>query len=102
MLFEQVLPALRAGKKVKRTGWFCSFSLKDLDDGAELNDLLANDWEIVPELKCVADYWVPDSAWGYVRMNPTAAEFARKQTYEIGKQPNRSVMIPNSEREENA
>lgn len=58
MKFEEVLPALRAGKKVKKRGWKEDFIFKSpfreeivFDDWKACNlsweDLLADDWEVV-------------------------------------------------------
>ncbi len=51
MKLEEVLPALRAGKKIKRKEWInpnTNCYMYDLSD----IDLLAEDWEIVEESKC--------------------------------------------------
>jgi hypothetical protein len=52
MKFEEVLPAFREGKKIRRDAW----DEKDyvvINGGFELSDrsIMANDWEIVPEPK---------------------------------------------------
>jgi hypothetical protein len=104
MKFEEIMPALRAGKKVRLKAWA---NLRDeylsLADSCNaelmLFQVVMDEWEVVPEPTRVADYWVPDSCWGYVRMDPTAVEFARKHTIAIGEQPDTAVLIPGTERE---
>lgn len=93
MKFEEVLPALREGKKVWRAAWnkhsdYCLF-IDDLDNGIELRSLLEDDWEIVQEPKLVADYFVHSHHYTWYR-----------ETHEVGKQPKGSVMVPGTEREE--
>ena len=64
MKFEEILPALREGKKVKKRGWKGDFIFKSpfreeivFDDwkGCNLSweDFLADDWEIIKEPKKV-------------------------------------------------
>ena len=64
MKFEEILPELRKGKKVKKRGWKGDFIFKSpfreeivFDDwkGCNLSweDFLADDWEIVKETKKV-------------------------------------------------
>lgn len=94
--FEEVLPALRAGRKVRRNSWrkhsdYTFFSIDDLDNGTELGGLLADDWEIVPKSKRVALYWIPFDA--------LLSAIGYREQYEVGKQPADAVLMPNSERE---
>ena len=52
MKFEEVLPALRERKEIKRKNWksYLSYFATDNDiDVLNLNDVLADDWEIVDE-----------------------------------------------------
>ena len=55
MKFEEVLPALREGKKIKRKEWPWSYDLNLLTRNPSLKPMmgiveaLANDWEIVDE-----------------------------------------------------
>ena len=92
MKFEEVLPALRAGKRIKRrnlgymtfdTFYRCGFTG---------DYLLADDWEIGPETKRVADYFKPI-------IDPMFPGYYEKRQYEIGKQPKGVVLVPGSERE---
>lgn len=63
MTFEEVLPALKAGKKIKRDGFvyfepngeFVRFIMAEypekiqLDYNLAVEDILADDWEIIDE-----------------------------------------------------
>ena len=63
MKFEEVLPALRAGKKIRRTFWWEEHYLKLASDGIVdqegknftfgKDDLFCLDWEVVKETKKV-------------------------------------------------
>lgn len=96
---EDVLPALREGKKVRRKSWAPTNSVKEfLKRDYALGSVLADDWEIVPEPSRVADYLVEIA-------DPTPLyhlPFTHwlKQTHPIGQQPEGSVMVPNSERDQ--
>lgn len=78
MKFEEVLPALRDGKKVRRASWEnkdFTLSFDDLDNSYPhslyFNDIFADDWEIVEEHepdweyiienKCLCWFWDNDS-----------------------------------------
>jgi hypothetical protein len=115
MKFEEVLPALREGKKVRRVAWdsakWVSFVGGDawLSTGRRVTFggylLITDDWEIVQEPKRVADYLVPDGTpeWAasigwWVRPSSTNRYF--KETHRVGSQPEGSVMVPGTEREE--
>ena len=109
MRFEEVLPALREGKKVRRAAWnkhsYYCLSIDDLDNGTELRVLLEDDWEIVREPKRVADYLVPDFTSRWVSatgrwVRPSNPDKYFRQTHEVDKQPKGSVMVPGTERDE--
>jgi hypothetical protein len=106
MKFEEVLPAFRAGKKIRSkqvntlfdylvlnsegavidcSGFRCSETFVD----CILRDL--DDWEIVKETKHMAKYLVPLSINNYLY---------EKQVHEIGKEPIFSVMMPGTEHEQ--
>lgn len=58
MKFEEVLPALREGKKIRRKEWqkthyYIGSRFCDVGYELSLTDLLADDWEIVKEKKKV-------------------------------------------------
>ena len=54
MKFEEVLPALREGKKVGRKKWDKSYYVNNYGEAyVDWEDLLATDWEIVKEPKKV-------------------------------------------------
>lgn len=54
MKFEEVLPALRKGKKVGRKKWDKSYYVNNYGEAyVDWEDLLATDWEIVKETKKV-------------------------------------------------
>jgi hypothetical protein len=91
MRFEEVLPALRAGRKVRQASWPTHVRSypSSFQAGLLWEQIEADDWEVVPELVRVADYWVP---WN-------DGTLAAKLTFEIGKQPADAVLIPGSERE---
>jgi len=103
---EDILPQIRAGRKARRKPFsevyiqfdkasdaICDFT-KDgrWADVTELvsDDLLADDWELVPEPVRVADYLVPN----------LVGDFYAKQTHPIGQQPDGAVLVPNSERDQ--
>lgn len=115
---EEVLPALREGKKIRKDK--CIVYL----DGGELfceegghkepyfldsDHIFFQDWEIVPEPVKVADYLVPASSdWVEVSrkevLSVNGLIYQRdivyiKQTHTIGQQPWGSVLIPGSKRE---
>jgi hypothetical protein len=97
MKFEEVLPALRAGKKVKLACWG-SVTYVDLRSGGlTMKCLIADDWEIVPEPTRVADYLClhPHLFAGPFGMT----QQYYKATFDIGKQPDSAVLVPGSERE---
>lgn len=103
MKFEDVLPALRAGGKVRLTtpnelhgdGYIFSngYHYRSSDCGIvnlSREYIDSHDWEIVPEPKRVADYLAPC---------PNMPTVWFQNTYEIGKQPVDAVLIPGTERE---
>jgi len=104
MLFEEILPALRAGKKVRRPGWNKSSYVKAYDvmvrwdDGQDLaisvSGLNADDWEVVFEPTRVADYLVKTEF-----TNCEDAPLWIQRTFEVGKQPTDAMLIPETERE---
>jgi hypothetical protein len=74
----------------------------DLDPGDKyldlnVDDLLADDWELVPEPVRVADYFVPIST-AHVAFNTTNSTLYEVQRHTIGQQPEGSVMVPGSEK----
>lgn len=101
MKLEEVLPALREGKKIRAKGWrpecyiMCNKDEFIDERGHEFGFMtighLKADWEIVPEPTRVADYFVP-----YRRRS----DVYFKQTHFIGSQPEGSVLVPNSERDQ--
>lgn len=94
MRLEDVLPALREGKKARRKSWPVVGTINILpSQSISLNaeNILADDWEIVPEPSRVADYLVKV---GYG--NGIAVWY--QYTHPIGQQPEGSVMVPGSER----
>lgn len=105
MKLEDVLPALREGKRIRRNKWDDDLwvRLQDaglVDDSAESFEFngthtLADDWEIVPEPTRVADFLVPDSF--SMTVSGKCSHWVSK-TYPIGQHPEGSVMIPGSER----
>lgn len=106
MRLEDILPEVRKGRKHKQKSWSETYAMFDTSDHSygvytnaggfielmelEGDDLLADDWELVPELVRVADYLVPN----------LVGDYYHKETYPIGQQPEGAVMVPNSEREE--
>ena len=53
MTFEEVLPALRSGRKIKKSGWELVWPTAGLSYSAStqhlVNDLCGSDWEIAEE-----------------------------------------------------
>jgi hypothetical protein len=99
MKFEEIMPALRAGKKVRLKAWA---NLRDeylslADDNAELMlfQVVMDEWEVVPEPTRVADYWVPTIN----RVDNTPSGCAFRHTIAIGKQPDTAVLIPGTEKD---
>lgn len=105
MKIEDILPALREGKRARRPDWpeglTVTFDRKiglidSEGDELEINlaYLHADDWELAPEPIRVADYLVPrflhpdNNKYWYV-----------KEEHPIGMQPKSSFLVPNSERE---
>lgn len=101
MKLEDVLPALREGKQVRRKGWELPQSHSEhLQICYAWESVTANDWEIVPEPVRVADYLV---------LRPREFQYQKdgilfyrdawfKETHPIGSQPPGSVNVPESER----
>jgi hypothetical protein len=93
---EEILPEIRKGRKARRK----DFAMVDLDPGdkyldLDVDDLLADDWELVPELIRVADYLIP-------LIHPdNKRDYFVKETHPIGQQPEGAVMVPGSERASN-
>ena len=85
--FEEVLPALRDGKKIRRSSWDASskyiiasvdgdrsFIMECFHDVGNItypsmiaSELFTDDWEIVPEPNRVADYLVPMPAEPFLK-----------------------------------
>lgn len=103
MRFEEVLPALRAGKKVRAVMWRADCSMKLVgttffDETQEIFHLTSHalidyDWEVVPEPVKVADYLVPASYLDNYGKKGWTIEI-----HEIGMQPRTSVLVPDTER----
>lgn len=118
MKLEEVLPALRKGKKIRRSSWlknWDSISSFSIYANEPIYGALDDDWEIDPEPKRVADYFVPipqcellDPAKPWFRtvlkyqstQSVKVGDIYYRDTYAIGEQPKGSVMIPGSERNE--
>ena len=69
MTFAEVLPALAAGKKLRRASWMNYFVLSDgeFPTYMGLRDLLASDWEVVVEEPAVCcDHGRP-VGWGCLK-----------------------------------
>lgn len=107
MRLEEVLPALREGKKIRRKRWSPGIARAIL--GAVIfdtrgsmrdfcfDDVTADDWEVVLEPTRVADYLVPIIVIeGWFVKNGRRYE---RQTHPVGQQPEGAVMVPGSERE---
>ena len=97
MKFEEVLPALRAGKKVRRSCWPVDDSI-NFKTMFPLHKCLArHDWEIVPEPKHLADYLVKSKH----RLSVLGSYFPTwiQETHEVGKQPADAVLVLGSERD---
>lgn len=111
MKLEEVLPAIRQGKQVRRKGWdkFDNW-LERLQASYAWESVLEDDWEIVsvskrvgmitddyaivaPKPKRVADYAVPCVPLG-------ARQLYSVQTFEIGTEPESALRIEGSERDE--
>jgi hypothetical protein len=106
--FEEILPEVRKGRKVRRKAWFGNedgylqkTALQGLSyyrDSGDVryweeflsDDLLADDWELVPEPIRIADYLVPN----------LVGDYYLKQTHPIGQQPEGAVIVPNTERDQ--
>lgn len=105
---EDVLPALREGKKIRAKGWRRDSFIVILGGGFK-NEFgqrfvicsvgqLNADWEIVPESVRVADYLVPITMIdGWIINKGSHYE---RQTHPIGQQPEGSVLVPGTERDE--
>ena len=105
MRFEEILPALREGKKVRRKDWstMVCWTLKAPDGrltmgwpsgepNVSFENLAAEDWEIIQEPERVADYLYLAKFFG--------VSFWMKGIFEIGKQPDGAVLVPGTERTE--
>jgi hypothetical protein len=94
---EEILPKIRKGSKARRKVWpsgvFHISSYLSSYPGLTHEDILADDWELVPEPIRVADYLVP------VPFLKDAGIYA-KDTHPIGQQPEGAVLVPGSEREQ--
>lgn len=125
MKLEEVLPALLEGKKIRAKGWrpecyiMCNKDEFIDERGHEFGFMtighLKADWEIDPEPKRVADYFVsipqcelldPAKPWFRTVLKYQSTQSVKvgdiyyRDTYAIGEQPKGSVMIPGSERNE--
>lgn len=113
MYFEEVLPYLRKGRKVRRKGHKQIFMLKPeypslideegaeycLDDSSTFDSVFfCDDWEVVLEVRKVADYLTPQepkvicgtwTPFNYFRVTKT-----------VGTELPGDVLIPGTEREE--
>ena len=106
MKFEEVLPAFRAGKKIRSKRKEILFEYLVLNSenvvvdcsGFRCPEILierflqdVDDWEIVKETKHMAKYLVPISSHNYLY---------EKQEHEMGKEPIFAVMMPGTEYEQ--
>jgi hypothetical protein len=104
MKFEEVLPALRAGKKIRPSAWndnACIFRKDDtlyFEDGNYCHEKFlcraifdeSIDWEIVKEPKHYADYLEP--------INEGSKDIYWKREYEVGTQPAGAILMPGTKR----
>lgn len=118
MRFEEVIQALREGKRVQNSSMVGTNSYIALDtkskcltyvcDGVAGNwsthGIGEDTWEIFPETMRVADYlvhsngvWQTDLSIGYVKSQLYSVWL--QKTYRVGEQPEGAIMIPGSERE---
>jgi hypothetical protein len=107
---EDVLPALREGKKIRRQGFrkggFLVLKGKEVVDDAGHGGfsvgtcyLLADDWEVVPSPVKVADYLVEQKGLFVGSQSSVIVKPVwQKETHPIGQQPEGSVLVPGSER----
>ena len=103
MKFEEVLPLLREGKKVRRKTWTegryitASYGLIAVagDTWMYSEGILDDDWEIYKEPVTVADYAVP--IIGYL-WDGYQAYYT--EPFEVGKEPEDSLKIEGTTREE--
>jgi len=100
MKIEEVLQALREGKKVKRKGWSQEVSLESRRTSLSVSDLLADDWEVEKSKVLVADYFFPVNHSSYYGPDGKFHKMYAKYSYVVGKQPAEAVLVPGSEREE--
>jgi len=91
MKLEEILPEIREGRRARRKSWAKDAWFDSSDD--DYIDVMADDWELVPEFIRVADYFVP-----FLTSDPEAQNLWLKATLRVGTQPNGSVMIPESGR----
>jgi hypothetical protein len=111
MYFEEVLPALRKGRKVRRRGYENIYmlskdnlSLYDGEDGQYLLDapstfdsvFFCDDWEVVPILLQVADFLVPKQP-EVIAGKWEPFEYYRV-TLPVDEAPPEAIMVPDSVR----
>lgn len=118
MKLDEVLPALREGKRIRRDRLiiylengelFCDDAWRKEPYFFNEDDIFYQGWEIVPEIIRVADYLVPASGdWVEVSRKELLSVggliYQRdvvyiKQTHPVGSQPEGSVLVPGSESE---
>lgn len=94
MKFEEVLPAFRDGKEVRRASWAnkdFTLSFDDLDNSYPhslyFNDIFADDWEIIEEPepdwqyiidhKCLCRFWDDEEVkvFGYLCRFPESKDY---------------------------
>ena len=102
MIFEEVLPALREGKKVRLARWkkgryiyvWEGYLVNEYEavSGLGIDAALYDDWEVVEEPKVVADY-VYSTVTEF-----TDGEYYPVFTYEVGKEPGNAKKIEGTER----
>jgi hypothetical protein len=112
MKFEEILPHIRKGRKVRRARWRSPYCISMLESGLIIDcdgdsrvitgkEMNADDWELVPEPVKTAAYLVRQSMRLY---NDKGQEVIDniwfRETHPIGQQPEGSVLVPGSEREE--
>jgi hypothetical protein len=89
MIFEEILPALKAGKKVRRTGWRNknAYFTRNASIAITSEDIDADDWEILKE-KVKKTAWVVacyDKGAGYVYLRDGASYVLKETAEEIGR-----------------
>lgn len=108
MRLEEVLQALREGRKIRAKGWRSGCYIVRHNGGFvdernhsfvfESLGQLDADWEIVPAPVPMADYLVSTEV--LIDGCSVINLWYQRQTHPIGKQPKGSVLVPGTERDE--